>query len=259
MNVKNQLAIVTGGASGLGAAAARELANAGAQIAIFDRNRELGEALADEVSGLFFEVDVTSEAQLQEAITESRRQLGDPRVLVNSAGIARNLEVLDENLQPHPLQDFAEIINVNLLGTFNCLRLFAAAAAVAPALDEGERGVIVNVASASGFDSRSDQIAYSASKAGVIGLTLGAARSLSQMGIRVVTVAPGLFDTPIVSGVGLSSEELEQFISSLSIPYPGRMGDPREFGEMVAAICKIRYLNGEVIRLDGGVRLPYSN
>ena len=255
MNVDNQLAIVTGGASGLGAAAARELAKAGANIAIFDRNRNLGEALAKEVSGLFFEVDVTSEAQVKEAISESGRQLGEPRVLVNSAGIALNLEVLDENLQPHPLQDFAELINVNLLGTFNCLRLFAAAAAAAPALDEGERGVIVNVVSVSGFDSRPDQIAYTASKAGVIGLTLGAARSLGKLGIRVVTIAPGLFDTPIVSALKLDAEQIQQFTNDLSIPFPVRMGEPREFGELVAAICRIRYLNGEVIRLDGGVRL----
>ena len=253
MELNNQLAIVTGGASGLGAGAVRVLANAGAKIAIFDGNHTDGEELAKEVSGHFYKVDVTSESQVEQAIADCRIQIGHPRILVNAAGIVRNFEVLDEELQPHPLQDFVDIINVNLVGTFNCIRLFAAAAASAPALDEEERGVVINISSVSGFEGVSNQAAYSASKSGVIGLTLAVARSLCKWGIRVVTIAPGLFNTPMISAYPHGPQALMN-AARKSTPYPARLGEPYEFGELVVAICKIRYLNGEVIRLDGALR-----
>ena len=257
MDIENNLAIITGGASGLGAAAAKVLAANGAKIAIFDRNAELGEAIAESVSGKFYNVDVTSEEQVQNALDDCIEQFGSPRILVNSAGIARTHEVLDENMQPHSLDEFSAMVNVNLVGTFNCLRLFAAAAASAPPTPNGERGVIINVASIAGIDSPSNVTAYGASKAGVIGLTLGSARSLSKWGIRVVTIAPGLFDTPILSGAGRTHEQLEE-AAKVIIPFPPRMGQPDEFGEMVVTIARQVYLNGEVIRLDGGYRAGYS-
>ena len=253
MELNNQLAIVTGGASGLGAGAVRVLANAGAKIAIFDGNHTDGEELAKEVSGHFYKVDVTSESQVKQAIADCRIQIGHPRILVNAAGIVRNFEVLDAELQPHPLQDFVDIINVNLVGTFNCIRLFAAAAASAPALDEEERGVVINISSVSGFEGVSNQAAYSASKSGVMSLTLAVARSLCKWGIRVIAIAPGLFNTPMISAYPHGPQALMN-AARKSTPYPARMGEPYEFGELVVAICKIRYLNGEVIRLDGALR-----
>jgi NAD(P)-dependent dehydrogenase (short-subunit alcohol dehydrogenase family) len=258
MDINNQVAIVTGGASGLGAETARILTNIGASVAIFDRNRSAGEALASELSGQYYDVDVTSESQVEQAIKVCTEQMGHPRVLINCAGIARNCEILDDEMKPHPLSDFIDQITVNLIGAFNCMRLFAAQAAKAPPLDEGERGVIINVGSISGSDCPSHQTAYGASKAGVMGMTLGAARSLSKWGIRVVTISPGLFKTPMLSAASVSIDALTE-ATKRGVPYPPRMGEPTEFGELVAAICRIRYINGEVIRLDGAMRTSHFN
>ncbi len=253
MDIHNKVAIITGGASGLGAATVRNLASSGARIAILDRNDVEGKKIASEVNGIFFDVDVSSEAQVRDAIEASKAQLGEPRILVNSAGIARGAEVLDDDGKPNRLQDFVDLVNVNLVGTYNCTRLFAAAAAQSAPMETGERGVVINVASIAGLDSPSNQSAYAASKAGVAGMTLACARSLAPWGIRVVTIAPGAFDTPILVGHAVSREDIAAAAKHW-IPFPSRMGDPREFAELVAAICKISYINGEVIRIDGAGR-----
>ena len=258
MDINNQLAIVIGGASGLGAETVRLLAENGAKTAIFDTKCDAGEALSKEVNGHFYEVDVRDESEVRQALADCREKFGYPRVLVNCAGIAKNFEIIDEDMQPHPLQDFVDQINANLIGTFNCMRLFAAEAALASELEEGERGVIINVGSISGSDCPSHQTAYGASKSGVMGMTLGAARSLSKWGIRVIAISPGLFNTPMLSAASITKEAITK-ATKRGVPYPARMGKPSEFAELVIAICKIKYINGEVIRLDGAMRTTHFN
>lgn len=250
------LAIVTGGASGLGAATARKLASAGGRVAIFDRNQDAGESVAAEIGGLFFDVDVSSEDQVREAIDASIDRHGDPRILVNAAGIVRDAELLDEAMNPSSLQHFVDVINTNLVGTYNCMRLFAAVAARSAPLETGERGVIVNVASVAALDAPSSLTAYTASKSGVAGITLGTARSLAPWGIRVVAIAPGQFDTPILSMNGETHDQLDSQAKAW-VPFPRRMGDPTEFADLVEAVCRITYINGEVIRIDGAGRAAF--
>jgi NAD(P)-dependent dehydrogenase (short-subunit alcohol dehydrogenase family) len=251
-----RLAIITGGASGLGAATARHLASAGASVAIFDRNYEAGERLATEINGVFFAVDVASEQQVSAAVDSSISHFGAPRILLNAAGIVRDAELLDDTMNPCSLQDFVDVITTNLVGTFNCMRLFAARAAQSAPLENGERAVIVNVASVAALDSPSSLTAYTASKAGVAGITLGTARSLAPWGIRVVAIAPGQFDTPILSVKGETHEELD-IAAKAWVPFPNKMGNPTEFAELVASICRISYINGEIIRIDGAGRAAF--
>lgn len=251
MDIQGIAALVTGGASGLGEATARALAAAGARVTIVDRDAERGPAVASDIGGAFAPTDVTSEDDVRAAIEVAQAE-GPLRVAVNCAGVGWAARVLDKEGAPHDLELFRTIITVNLIGTFNVLRLAAAAMASSdPVNDDGERGVIVNTASVAAFDGQIGQIAYSASKGGVVGLTLPAARDLASKGIRVATIAPGTFLTPML--MGLPQENRDRLASA--IPFPKRLGKPEEYGAMVKSIVEIAELNGEVIRLDGALRM----
>jgi len=251
MEINGVSALVTGGASGLGEATARVLAGGGAHVTIVDRDADRGEAVAAEIDGAFALADVTSEADVLGAI-EVAAKSGPLRVAVNCAGIGWAARVLDKDGAAHDLDLFAKIVTVNLVGSFNVLRLTAAAMATTEvANDDGERGVIINTASVAAFDGQIGQIAYSASKGGVVGMTLPAARDLASRGIRVVTIAPGTFLTPML--MGLPDEARDRLAST--IPFPKRLGKPEEYGALVKSIVEIAELNGEVIRLDGALRM----
>jgi len=243
-------ALVTGGASGLGLATAAELAAAGAAVCLLDLPTSAGEQAARGLGGpaLFVPTDVTDEASVQAAVTAAR-ELGPLRVVVNCAGIGTPGRVLGRG-GPLPLEQFARVVAVNLVGTFNVLRLAAAAMAQTEPV-AAERGVIVNTASAAAFDGQVGQAAYSASKGGVVGMTLPLARDLATALIRVMTIAPGLFDTPMLQGL---PEPARQSLAA-QVPMPSRLGDPREFAALVRHICENPMLNGEVIRLDGAIRM----
>ena len=247
------VALVTGGASGLGAATVRALVGKGAKALIVDRDEAKGQALAAELgaSAAFAKADVTDADQVQAAI-EAAQKLGALRIAVSCAGVGWASRTLDKTGKPHELDLFKTVIGINLVGTFNVLRLAAAAISKAEPLANNERGVIVNTASVAAFDGQIGQIAYAASKAGVVGMTLPAARDLAPAGIRVVTIAPGIFDTPML---GQLSEEVRAALSK-DVVFPKRLGDPSEYGAMVAAIVENGYLNGETIRLDGSLRMP---
>jgi NAD(P)-dependent dehydrogenase (short-subunit alcohol dehydrogenase family) len=251
MKLNGTVALVTGGASGLGAATARRLAAGGAKVLIVDRDESRGQALAGELGAAFAKADVTDPAQIEAAVAAAG-QLGTLRVAVSCAGIGSASRTLDRTGKPHDLEVFKTIIGVNLIGTFNVLRLAAAAIAKAEPLEHGERGVIVNTASVAAFDGQIGQIAYAASKAGVVGMTLPAARDLAPAGIRVVTIAPGIFDTPMLGGL----PEDRRAALAADVVFPKRLGDPSEYGGLVAAIVETGYLNGETIRLDGSLRMP---
>jgi NAD(P)-dependent dehydrogenase (short-subunit alcohol dehydrogenase family) len=247
-------AVVTGGGSGLGAATARALAAKGALVAIFDLNAEMGEALASEIGGLFCQTDVTSVASVDAAFAKARAAHGQERILVNCAGIAPGARTVSK-AGPHDPDLFQKTLNVNLYGVFLTASRSAAGMCAADPLDaDGSRGVIVNTASVAAFDGQIGQIAYAASKAGVVGMTLPMARDLSRNGIRVVAVAPGLFLTPMMKGL---PEEVQQSLGKQA-PFPQRLGDPSEFASMVCHICENDMLNGEVIRLDGAIRMMAS-
>ncbi|WP_290685870.1 MULTISPECIES: SDR family NAD(P)-dependent oxidoreductase [unclassified Haematobacter] len=250
MEINGQSAIVTGGASGLGGATVEMLAQAGAKVTIFDMNEELGRAKANAVGGAFIKVNVTDEAQVEAAIAEAEGLHGKARILVNCAGIGPPGKVIDREGNPLPLKDFTAIVNVNLIGTFNVLSKFAAALHRADLLGE-ERGVIVNTASVAAFDGQIAQPAYAASKAGIVGMTLPVARELARWGIRVVTIAPGLFLTPLLASL---PQEAQESLGA-QVPFPPRLGDPAEYARMVAAIIDNPMLNGETIRLDGAIRM----
>ena len=252
MQIAEHVFIVTGGASGLGAATARMVVAAGGQAVIADVNRAPGEALAQELGAAarFVAADITDEASAQAVVAEAEAAFGGLHGLVNCAGIAIGEKVLGRD-GPHALASFARVIAINLVGTFNMIRLAAAAIAKgAPGVD-GERGVIVNTASVAAFDGQIGQAAYAASKAGVAGLTLPIARELARNGIRVVTIAPGLFETPMMAGL---PAEVQASLGS-AVPFPSRLGRPEEFAAMVRAVCENPMLNGEVIRLDGALRM----
>jgi NAD(P)-dependent dehydrogenase (short-subunit alcohol dehydrogenase family) len=250
MQLAGAVAVVTGGASGLGLATARELAGAGASVVLLDLPRSPGAESAAELGGdaLFVPTDVTDETSVQDAIEQASAR-GPLRVAVNCAGVGTPGRVLGKN-GPLPLEAFAQVVRVNLIGTFNVLRLAAAAMARTDPVD-GERGVIVNTASAAAFDGQIGQAAYSASKGGVVGLTLPVARDLATSLIRVMTVAPGLFDTPMLQGL---PEPARQSLAA-QVPMPSRLGDPAEYAALVRHICENPMLNGEVIRLDGAIRM----
>jgi NAD(P)-dependent dehydrogenase (short-subunit alcohol dehydrogenase family) len=240
-------ALVAGGASGLGEATARELAARGARVTVADLNEERGAALADEIGGAFAAADVTDEAQVQAAV-ESVEGL---RLAVSCAGIGWAERTVKKD-GPAALQPFETVVRVNLIGTFNVLRLSANAMAAGEPDAEGERGAVVMTASIAAFDGQIGQTAYSASKGGVAGLTLPAARDLARLGIRVCTIAPGLFDTPLLAGLPQESRDA----LGASIPFPPRLGRPEEYAKLACHIAENTMLNGELLRLDGALRMP---
>ncbi len=251
MKLSGSVALVTGGASGLGAATVRRLVAGGARAVIVDRDEARGAALATELGQTFAKADVTNASEVEAAIALAEG-LGPVRIVVSCAGVGWAARTLDKTGKPHDLELFATVVGVNLIGTFNVLRLGAAAIAKTPALEHGERGVIVNTASVAAFDGQIGQIAYAASKAGVAGMTLPAARDLAPAGIRVLTIAPGLFDTPML---GALPEEKRAALAN-DVVFPKRLGNPDEYGALVVAIVENGYLNGETIRLDGSLRMP---
>jgi NAD(P)-dependent dehydrogenase (short-subunit alcohol dehydrogenase family) len=247
MRIEGSSAVVFGGASGLGGASARELAARGARVTIADVNEEAGAALASEIGASFVRCDVTDEASVEAAVAS----VSDLRIGLNCAGIGW-AERIAHKRGPHALQPFETVIRVNLVGTFNALRHEAAAmSALEPVGDSGERGVCVNTASIAAFDGQIGQVAYSASKGGVVGLTLPAARDLSGVGVRVCTIAPGLFDTPLLAGLPESAREA----LGATIPFPKRLGLPDEYAALACHIVENVMLNGETIRLDGALRM----
>ena len=253
MNVQSTAAVVTGGASGLGAAAARALAGAGAKVAIFDMDEPGGRAVAAELGGLYCRVDITDPGQVDAALQAAQAAHGVARILVNCAGMAPAARTVDKHGEPHSLDLFRKVVEVNLIGAFNVLSRFAALAARAEPLGE-ERGVIVNTASISAYEGQTGQAAYAASKAGVAGMTLPVARDLSRQQIRVMTIAPGVFLTPMVKAMP------QNVIDSLGQQplFPNRLGNPEEFGLLVLAIVQNPMLNGETIRLDAATRFAAS-
>ncbi|MRS99110.1 SDR family NAD(P)-dependent oxidoreductase [Ralstonia pickettii] len=249
MEIRDQVFIVTGGASGLGAGTARTLAEAGGKVVIADLNEAAGTALAQELGGRFVRCDVTSEADGQAAV-EAATSLGTLRGLVNCAGIATASRTVGKT-GPHPLDQFARVININLIGTFNMIRLAATAMASNAANAGGERGVIINTASVAAFDGQIGQAAYAASKGGVVAMTLAIARDLSRDGIRVMTIAPGIFETPMLLGM---PAEVRDALGKM-VPFPPRLGKPSEYAQLARAIVENPMLNGETIRLDGAIRM----
>ena len=256
MTLKNLTAIVTGGCSGLGHATAIALREAGANVSLFDLNEEVGAERVSELgkdNTLFTKVDVRDEASVQAAIDATTAKFGPIYLVVNCAGIAPAKRLLDKEGNPAPLGDFQKTIDINLVGSFNVSRLVAAAMAKQPPLnDEGERGLIVNTASVAGYGGQIGQTAYAASKGGIIGLTLPMARDLAPLGIRVNTIAPGVMGTPML----LAMPEKVQDALSANVQFPKRLGLPEEFAQLVIHMANNRYLNGETIRLDGGLRMP---
>ena len=254
MNLSGASALITGGASGIGAASARVLTERGARCVLIDLNEELGKELARDLGGLFVKADVADPAEVQAAV-DAAGELGPLRALVNSAGIGNAFRTVDREGNAFPLDKFEKVIRVNLIGAFNVLRLTAAAMARSqPVNEDGARGAIVNLASVAAFDGQIGQAAYAASKGGIVGLTLPVARDLAAQGIRVNTIAPGLIDTPMWG----TSERADAFKANLGgkVLFPRRLGDPAELASMVAELITNDYMNGEVIRVDGGIRMP---
>jgi NAD(P)-dependent dehydrogenase (short-subunit alcohol dehydrogenase family) len=252
MRIEGKTFITTGGASGLGRAAAEAILGAGGSVLLLDVNDEVGRATAQtlgERAG-FVKADVTSEAEVQAAVDEAVSHFGGLHGVVNAAGIAPAAKMLGKN-GPHPLDLFEKTIRVNLIGTFNVVRLAAAAIAKNPPEASGERGVIVNTASIAAYDGQIGQPAYAASKAGIVGLTLPVAREFAPLGIRVVTIAPGIFDTPLLAAL----PEAARVSLGQQVPFPSRLGRPAEFGALVRHVVENEMLNGEVIRLDGALRM----
>ncbi len=251
MNIEGQAALVTGGGSGLGAQTARELARRGARVTVLDINGDAAAAVAAEIGGLGVRCDITDAASVEAALVVANEQHGPARLLMNVAGIGGAKRIVGKDGRAAPLEDFRRVVEINLIGTYNVTRLVAAQMAVLPELADGERGVIVNTASVAAFDGQIGQEAYAASKGGVVAMTLPMARDLAQHGIRVVTIAPGLFLTPLMNEL----PEAVQASLAASIPFPKRLGKPEEFAHLACAIVENTALNGEVIRLDGALRM----
>lgn len=254
MDLTAASAVVTGGASGIGAASARALTARGARCVLLDLNEELGKELAAELGGVFVKADVSDADDVAGAVAAAG-ELGPLRALVNAAGMGSATRTVDRDGNPHPLDKFEFVIRVNLIGSFNCLRLAAAAMARTEPVDaDGSRGAIVNIASAAAFDGQIGQAAYSASKGGVVGMTLPIARDLALYGIRVNTIAPGLIDTPIYG----RGERAQAFKAKLAenVVFPHRLGTADELASMVAELVTNDYVNGETIRVDGALRMP---
>ena len=251
MNIAGQTALVTGGGSGLGEAVARELARQGAKVAVLDVNAGGAQRVAGELGGVGWAADITDTASLTAALDAAEAALGPARIVMNIAGIGTARRVVGKDGAPAPLEDFERVIRVNLIGTYNVIRLTAARIAKLPPLDDGERGVMLMTASVAAFDGQVGQEAYSASKGGIVSMTLPLARDLAQHGIRVCTVAPGLFETPLMKQL---PEVVQQSLAA-SIPFPPRLGRPEEFAALAAHIVTNVHLNGETIRLDGALRM----
>jgi len=250
MQINEAVAIVTGGGSGLGEATARALAAKGAHVALIDLNITAAQKLASELGGAAYAADVSNESQVTDALTAIGRELGPARILVNCAGIGGAQRVVGKN-GPHPLDSFRKTIEVNLIGTFNMIRLFAAQAQDLEPLEGGERGVIISTASVAAFEGQIGQTAYAASKGGITSMTLPLARDLSRAGIRVMTIAPGIFYTPMLSEL---SEEAQASLGA-QMPFPPRLGDPKEYAALACHIVENQFLNGETIRIDGAIRM----
>lgn len=250
MQLSTTKAIVTGGASGLGEATARYFAAQGAQVTLLDRDADRGPQVAAEIGGHFAQTDVTDEASVQDAIDLAMKQMGGITVAVNCAGIALGIKTVGRD-GPHPLPAFQKTIDINLVGSFNVARLAAAAMADNPPEPDGARGVIINTASIAAFDGQKGQAAYAASKGGIVGMTLPMARDLAASGVRVMTIAPGIFKTPMLAGL---PDDVQATLAA-DVPNPARLGDPEEYARLAGFIVEMGYLNGEVIRLDGALRM----
>lgn len=253
MQLSDTVAVITGGASGLGEATVRDFVEGGARVAIFDMNEERGMAVADELGEnvIFNKVDVTSEEDVQTGVNAAMAAFGKITANVNCAGIALAQKTLGKE-GPHTLSMFRKTIDINLTGTFNTFRLCAEQMAKNEPGEDGERGVIVNTASVAAYDGQKGQVAYAATKGAIVGMTLPVARDLAFYGIRICAIAPGIFYTPLFEGLG------EEVVNSLSaqVTFPKRLGKPSEFGAMARTIVESPYMNGETVRLDGGIRLP---
>ncbi|MER8405703.1 3-hydroxyacyl-CoA dehydrogenase [Mesorhizobium sp. M0185] len=250
MNPNGQIAIVTGGGSGLGEATARALAAGGARVAVLDLGIERAAKVAADIGGIAVRCDVSDAASGAAAVAEAAETLGAPRILVNCAGIVVGMKTIGKD-GPHPLDQYRKVIEVNLVGTFNMIRLVADRIARLEPLQGGERGVIVNTASVAAYDGQIGQAAYSASKAGVVGMTLPVARDLARSGIRVCTIAPGIFRTPMMAGM---PQEVQDSLGA-AVPFPSRLGEPSEYAALALHIIENQMLNGETIRLDGAIRM----
>lgn len=253
MDLSGRVAVVTGGASGLGEATVREIVTAGGKAVIFDLNEEKGNKLVKELGDqtIFVKVDVTSEENVQAGLERAIAEFGGVHILVNCAGIAVAKKVLGKG-GVHDLASFNKVLQVNVVGTFNAIRLTAEKMAANEPNEEGERGVIINTASVAAFDGQIGQAAYSASKGAVVGMTLPLARDLAPFGIRVVSIAPGVFETPLFAGL---PEKAQAALAKMT-PFPPRLGKPQEYAKLVRAIVENPMLNGETIRLDGAIRMP---
>jgi NAD(P)-dependent dehydrogenase (short-subunit alcohol dehydrogenase family) len=249
MQIQNNVFIITGGASGLGAASARMISAAGGKVVLADVQVEAGMALAQELQGQFVKCDVTSEVD-GAAVVAAAVALGTLRGLINCAGVAPAIKTVGKD-GPHPLAAFQRAININLVGTFNMARLAADAMGQTGATEQGERGIIINTASVAAYDGQIGQAAYASSKAAVVGLTLPMARDLSRSGIRVMTIAPGIFETPMLLGMPV---EVQEALGKM-VPFPPRLGKPDEYAHLAKAIIENVMLNGETIRLDGAIRM----
>jgi NAD(P)-dependent dehydrogenase (short-subunit alcohol dehydrogenase family) len=250
MDVKGHAALVTGGGSGLGAATASALAAAGAKVALLDVNLDAAKAHAAKIGGIAIKCDVSDSDSAVAAVKEAREKHGVARVLINCAGIGTPKKILGKD-GPQALSDFDRIIRVNLIGSFNVMRLMAADLQNAEALADGERGVIISTASVAAYEGQIGQAAYAASKGGIVGLTLPAARELAQFGIRVLAIAPGIFLTPMLLGL---SEEVQRSLAA-SVPFPKLLGKPEQYASLAMEMVRNSYLNGEVVRIDGSLRM----
>jgi NAD(P)-dependent dehydrogenase (short-subunit alcohol dehydrogenase family) len=249
MEIRNNVFLITGGASGLGAATARLVVEHGGKVVLADLNQDAGNGLAKELGGVFVKCDVSREEDATHAV-EAAAKLGTLRGLINCAGVAPAIKTVGKD-GPHPLDAFAKTISINLIGTFNMIRLAAAAMSKNKPTENGERGVIVNTASVAAFDGQIGQAAYAASKSGVVGMTLPIARDLSRNAIRVMTIAPGIFETPMLLGM---PQDVQDALGAM-VPFPPRLGKPSEYAMLVKQILDNPMLNGEVIRLDGAIRM----
>ena len=253
---KSIAAIVTGGASGLGAGTARALAAQGVRVCIFDMNEAAGSAIAQEIGGTFAKVDVADDASTEAGFEAARKAHGQERILVNCAGIAIGAKTVSRNretgaISRHPMADFERVIRINLIGTFRCASIAAAGMVTLDRLEDGERGLIVNTASVAATDGQIGQAAYSASKAGVMGMGLPIARDLAAEGVRVNTIQPGIMETPMVASMPAKVQEA----LAANIPFPSRLGRPADYASLVLEFCRNVYINGESVRLDGAIRL----
>jgi NAD(P)-dependent dehydrogenase (short-subunit alcohol dehydrogenase family) len=249
-------AVITGGASGLGAATARKLASQGVKVALLDLNAELGEPLAKELGGVFCEVNVTSDDDVDAALAKARAAIGQERILVNCAGVGGSIRTVSRDrktgeIKQYPIENFERIININLIGTFRCIVKSAAGMLTLDPLPDGDRGAIVNTASVAAVDGQIGQVAYTASKAGVVGMTLTIARDLAREQIRVNTILPGIFDTPLLQRL---PDPVKEALGA-QVPHPARLGQPAEYADLAHTMITCGYLNGEHVRLDGGIRM----